>query len=46
MDIESFRQSAFKEGLQPLRIAGAMKINAGISNMEEALRVCPPALKS
>ncbi len=46
MDIESFRQSAFKEGLQPLRIAGAMKINAGISNMEEALRLCPPALKS
>jgi general secretion pathway protein E len=35
------RQLAYKQGMRPLRISGAEKINAGISTMEEVFKVAP-----
>jgi general secretion pathway protein E len=41
-DIAVLRQQAFKEGMKPLRISGAMKVGAGLTTMEEVLKVAPP----
>jgi general secretion pathway protein E len=42
-DIAPLREQAFKEGMKPLRISGALKIANGITTMEEVLKVAPPA---
>ncbi len=42
-DIATIRAKAFHEGMKPLRISGAMKIAAGITTLEEVLKVAPPA---
>jgi general secretion pathway protein E len=42
-DIAALRDQAFKEGMKPLRISGAMKVGAGLTTMEEVLKVAPPA---
>jgi general secretion pathway protein E len=39
--LEQLRQQAKKEGVEPLRIAGARKVLAGLTTMEEVLRVVP-----
>jgi general secretion pathway protein E len=41
-DIERLREQAFKEGMKPLRISGAMKVGAGLTTIEEVLKVAPP----
>ncbi|MBM3344382.1 MAG: type II/IV secretion system protein [Betaproteobacteria bacterium] len=41
-DLEGFRQAAYQDGLKPLRINGAMKIAAGLTTVEEILKVAPP----
>jgi general secretion pathway protein E len=41
-DIAALREQAFKEGMKPLRISGAMKVGAGHSTVEEILKVAPP----
>ena len=38
----SLRLIANKEGWVPMRISGAMKVFAGLSTIDELLRVCPP----
>ena len=40
-DLEDVLKSAKKEGVEPLRIAGARKVVAGITSLEEVLRVVP-----
>ncbi len=41
-DIALIREQAYKEGMRPLRISGAQKVAAGMTTMEEVLRVTPP----
>jgi general secretion pathway protein E len=41
-DLEVLRERAFREGMKPLRISGAMKIAAGLTTVEEVMTVAPP----
>ena len=41
-DLETFREAAYKDGLKPLRINGAMKVAAGLTTVEEILNTAPP----
>jgi general secretion pathway protein E len=41
-DLGLVREQAFKEGMKPLRISGAMKVGAGLTTMDEVLKVAPP----
>jgi general secretion pathway protein E len=41
-DIAKIREVAYKEGMKPLRISGAMKAAMGLTTMEEVLKVAPP----
>ena len=42
VDIGAMREQAFKEGTKPLRISGAMKVGAGLTTVDEVLKVAPP----
>ena len=42
-DVARIRETAFREGMKPLRISGAMKVAAGTTTLEEVTRVAPPA---
>jgi len=42
-DLDTLRDRAFREGMKPLRIGGAMKIAAGLTSVEEVMSVAPPA---
>ena len=41
-DLGDLRNHAYREGMKPLRIAGAMKVAAGATTVEEVLKVTPP----
>ncbi|MDI6746730.1 MAG: GspE/PulE family protein [Rhodocyclaceae bacterium] len=41
-DLAQFRERAIKAGMQPLRISGARKVAAGLTTIEEVLKVAPP----
>jgi general secretion pathway protein E len=41
-DLDMLREKAFKEGMKPLRITGAMKIAAGLTTIDEVMAVAPP----
>jgi general secretion pathway protein E len=41
-DLAQLREQGFKDGMKPLRISGAMKVGAGITTMDEVLKVAPP----
>jgi len=41
-DIARIRELAFREGMKPLRISGAMKIAAGTTTLDEVIKVAPP----
>jgi len=41
-DLSALREQAFKEGMKPLRISGAMKVGAGVTTIDEVLKVAPP----
>jgi len=41
-DLAALREQAFKEGMKPLRISGAMKVGAGFTTVDEILKVAPP----
>ncbi len=41
-DLAKIREQAYKEGMKPLRISGAMKVAAGVTTLEEVLKVAPP----
>src|SRR5213078_1986723 len=41
-DVAKIRDQAYKEGMKPLRISGAMKGAMGLTTLEEVLKVAPP----
>ncbi len=41
-DLDALREAAYKEGMKPLRISGAMKIAAGVTTVDEIMKVAPP----
>lgn len=45
-NIVEMRRQAMKEGMRTLRLSGAQKIAAGLTTLEEVLRVAPPAEKA
>jgi len=42
MDLGKLREQAAREGMKPLRISGAKKVAAGLTTVEEVLKVAPP----
>jgi general secretion pathway protein E len=42
INMAKFKQKAMNEGMRPLRLSGAMKVAAGLTTVEEVLRVAPP----
>ena len=40
-DDGKLREQAFKDGMKPLRVSGAMKIAAGVTTTEEVVKVAP-----
>jgi len=43
-DLDTLKKQAYKEGLKPLMVNGAEKIAAGITTVDELLKVAPPPL--
>jgi len=41
-DIPKLREQAFREGMRPLRISGALKVAQGQTSLEEVIKVAPP----
>jgi general secretion pathway protein E len=41
-DVAKIREVAYKEGMKPLRISGAMKVALGLTTLEEVIKVAPP----
>lgn len=44
-DLSILQKQAMKEGMRPLRLSGAEKVAAGITTIEEVLRVAPEAME-
>jgi len=42
VNMPSLKKAALKEGMKPLRLSGAQKVAAGLTTIEEVLRVAPP----
>jgi len=42
INMVEFKKFAMKEGMRPLRLSGAQKVAAGLTTIEEVLRVAPP----
>ena len=45
-DVAKIRDLAYREGMKPLRISGAMKIAAGATTLAEVFKVAPPSERS
>ena len=41
LDLTALRRQAFKDGMRSLRLSGAQKVSAGMTTVEEVLRVTP-----
>jgi len=41
-DIEKLREQAYRDGMRPLRISGAMKVASGMTTIDEVMKVAPP----
>ncbi|HEX6008211.1 MAG TPA: GspE/PulE family protein, partial [Burkholderiales bacterium] len=41
-DLDELREKAYKDGMKPLRITGAMKVAAGLTTIDEVIAVAPP----
>ena len=41
-DLARIRELGYKQGMKPLRISGAMKVAAGLTTIDEVLKVAPP----
>ncbi|MEO8163851.1 MAG: GspE/PulE family protein [Betaproteobacteria bacterium] len=41
-DASLIREQAYRDGMKPLRIAGALKVAAGVTTVDEVLKVAPP----
>ncbi|MFD2229133.1 GspE/PulE family protein [Alkalimarinus sediminis] len=44
-DLELLRKQAIKEGMHSLRLSGANKVGAGLTTIEEVLRVTPQSMR-
>jgi general secretion pathway protein E len=44
-DLNGVRQQAMREGMRTLRLSGAQKVAAGLTTVEEIMRVAPPVEK-
>jgi general secretion pathway protein E len=42
-DLAALQERAYKDGMKPLRISGAMKVAAGLTTVDEILNAAPPA---
>jgi general secretion pathway protein E len=42
-DVARIREVACNEGMKPLRISGAAKVAAGVTTLDEVIKVAPPA---
>ena len=42
-DVSKIRDLAYREGMKPLRISGAMKIASGMTTLAEVFKVAPPS---
>lgn len=42
-DLAAITAEAYRAGMRPLRLAGAMKVAAGVTTLAEVLKVAPPA---
>jgi general secretion pathway protein E len=42
-DLARLREQAFKEGMKPLRVSGALKVASGLTTIDEVLRTAPPS---
>ena len=42
-DDRAIREQAYKDGMKPLRVSGAMKVAAGITTADEVVKVAPLA---
>ncbi len=42
-DVAQIRELAYREGMKPLRISGAMKVAAGMTTLAEVFKVAPPS---
>ena len=40
-NLDTLKQQAYREGVQPLRLSGAKRISEGVTTLEEVLRVVP-----
>jgi general secretion pathway protein E len=40
-DDAKIREQAYKEGMKPLRVSGAMKVAAGLTSADEVFKVAP-----
>ncbi len=45
-DVAKIRDLAYREGMKPLRISGAMKVAAGMTTLAEIFKVAPPSERS
>src|SRR6185369_6552999 len=43
IEIAKLREQAYREGMRPLRISGALKVAQGATSLEEIIKVAPPA---
>jgi len=41
-DLVALQEKAYKEGMKPLRISGALKVAAGLTTVDEVLQTAPP----
>jgi general secretion pathway protein E len=41
-DLVALQEKAYKEGMKPLRISGALKVAAGVTSVDEVLQTAPP----
>jgi general secretion pathway protein E len=42
-DLAAITTQACRDGMRPLRVAGALKVAAGLTTFDEVLKVAPPA---
>jgi general secretion pathway protein E len=45
VNMPELKKAAMQEGMRPLRLSGAQKVAAGLTTVEEVLRVAPPVEK-
>ena len=42
-DLNKVRDQGMRDGMKPLRVSGALKVGAGLTTVEEVMKVSPPA---